>query len=371
MVKSIYTLAFSAFPGIATRRFEQLVLHFASAKNAWTAEDADIIAVLKPAIGQKFCEFRKTFDIEKYAAEIAQKHIQWFVPKDTEYPSLLKKLVHPPFILFAKGNVPLLQNNKTIGVVGTRKVTEYGRQVTEMFVRDLVQNNFTIVSGMALGVDGIAHTTALANGGKTIAVLGSGVDIPTPREHANVYRSILENNGLIVSTFSPGEDASKGSFPARNAIIAGLSLGVVLTEGAADSGSLITADYARKFGRLLFAVPGQITSHLSQGTNKLIQEGAVAVSSVSDIIEHLHDIIPDLIGDPKGMDSRLHGNDKIKKAETKEEQEVLDLLEKSGPLHFDEIVRYSGKDSKKIGSLLSLLELQGVIQSNSEGKYYL
>lgn len=356
----MYVLAFSAFSGIGTRRFEQLIARFGSAENAWKASENNIIAVLKPVLGQKFCEFRKTFSPEKYAEEIAKRDIQWLTPADTAYSVLLKKLDHPPFILFAKGAIALLQNEKAIGVVGTRKVTDYGKQVTEMFVRDLVAHDFTIVSGMALGVDGIAHKQTCKNNGKTIAVLGSGVDVPTPREQYGLYTEILENKGLIVSTFSPGKDASTGSFPARNAIIAGLSLGILVTEGAETSGSLITASFAKKFGRFLFAVPGQITSNLSKGTNSLIKNGAVPVSSATDIL----DTLGIMETQKKLVSSANHiGLSPI-------ERQILALLE-NGPLHFDEIVRYSGKDSKNVGSFLSLMELKGIIRSNSEGKYFL
>ncbi|HSD98791.1 MAG TPA: DNA-processing protein DprA [Patescibacteria group bacterium] len=383
MNEKIYTLGFSAFSGIGTKRFEKLVAAFESAGNAWETDEKDIIAILGKALGEKFAEFRKTFNLEKYAEKVREKGIIWLVPEDEEYPKLLKQLnnavaggssdgkIHDdgsriksgmtkaPFILFAKGNVSLLSDEKTIGIVGTRKVTDYGRQVTEMFTRELVASGFTIISGMALGVDGIAHEEVIKNKGKTIAVLGSGVDFPTPREHTFLYQKILENNGLIVSTFRPGEIPSKGSFPARNAIIAGLSHGILVTEGAADSGSLITAGYAKKFDRFLFAVPGQITSQLSKGTNNLIKEGAIAVSSVSDILDRLG-----IIGNVKTQAP----NPKKQKGETKEEQEIVDLLE-NGPLHFDEIVRTIGKDSKDIGSILSLMELKGLVKNTHDGKY--
>lgn len=377
----MYALGFSAFSGIGTKRFEKLVDVFGSAENAWTAD----VHLLQKAIGQltakRFDTFRKTFDVKKYAEEVNKKGIYWFVPKDAEYPPLLKQLnnvipaqagiqeygsriksgmTRTPFILFAKGNLSLLQNDTTIGIVGTRKVTSYGQEVTEMFTRDLVHHNFVIVSGMALGVDGIAHKTALKENGKTIAVLGSGVDVPTPREHAQLYEQILENNGLIVSTFNPGEDANVGSFPARNAIIAGLSRGILVTEGAVDSGSLITAQYAKTFDRFLFSVPGQITSQLSKGTNNLIKQGAVPVGSAQEIL--------DTLGIMETQNEKQTARPRM--SLTKEEQKIFDLLEKE-PLHFDEIVRTIGKDSKEIGSVLSLMELKGILKTDSEGKYFL
>lgn len=361
MDEKIYTLGFAAFPGIGTIRFEKLVAVCGSAQKAWYATDSELIKILGNAVGKKFSEFRKTFNGEKYAKEVAKKDMYLFTPKDKEYPVLLKELSHPPFILFVKGNISLLQNDKTIGVVGTRKVTSYGREVTEMFVADLVAQDVTIVSGMALGVDGIAHTTAVKNNGATIAVLGSGVDRPTPREHVNLYENILEHHGLIVSTFAPGEDASIGSFPARNAIIAGLSQAILVTEGAETSGSLITAQYAKKFDRFVFSVPGQITSHLSKGTNNLIKNGAIAVTSAGEILDRLG-----IIGFQKSRESE---NQKVRLSGSPEELSIVSILEQNGPLLFDEIVRKIGKDSKSIGSLLSLMELKGMIASDSDGKY--
>lgn len=272
----------------------------------------------------------------------------------------------PPFVLYVKGNVSLLQNSKTIGIVGTRKVTDYGREVTESLTRNLVKEGFVIVSGLALGVDGIAHQTTLENHGQTIAVLGSGVNVCTPREHQNLYDAILAKGGAIVSAFRPGEAAGVGSFPARNKIIAALSQAVVVTEGAEDSGSLLTARDAQRLGRPVFSVPGPITSYLSKGTNNLIKQGVTPISEVSDIIKALH-YSSNVARSSKGSSS--HSVSTVK-GDTKEEQEILDALENE-PLHFDEIVRRIGKDSKTVGSLLSLLELKGMIKSNREGKYRL
>ena len=368
MLNDMYTLGFAAFPGIGTIRFKKLVAACGSPQKAWNSSKTALSAILGKMLAEKFVNFRASFDVASYAQTIKQKGIEYVVPTDTMYPHLLQQIPHPPFILFAKGNISLLQETHALGVVGTRKVTDYGQEVTELFVRDLVAQGFVIVSGMALGVDGIAHKTALANNGKTIAVLGSGVDVPMPREHAYLYQNILEKNGLIVSTFAPGEGASKGSFPARNAIIAGLTQGILVTEGAEDSGSLITAAYAKKFGRPIFAVPGRITSHLSEGTNNLIKQGAYAVSSASDIIGSLG-YASSRVRSLSGTSSSSRFAQPVK-GDTKEEQKILDLLANES-LHFDEIVRKIGKDSKSIGSLLSLMELKGAIKSLSDGRYAL
>lgn len=363
MIEKIYILGISKFLGIGPKRFQKLINKFKSAKNIWHAGRSDLKDEFG-IIGNKFYEFKENFDLENYDRQLREKDIKYFIQSENLYSQLLKKIPNPPIILFAKGNTKLLNSYPTIGIVGTRKVTEYGREVTEMFTKSLVRNNFVIVSGMALGVDGIAHEVALRNNGLTIAVLGGGVDMPTPAEHAGLYREILNNNGLIVSTFSPGEDAHKGSFPARNEIIAGFSQSLLVTEGAEDSGSLITANFAKKFNRLVFAVPGQITSQLSKGTNNLIKNGAIPVSSTQDILDTLG-----IINFRKTQINQINSEiQKIRQSDNPIEQSILSLLE-SGPLHFDKIVRTIGKDSSFVGSLLSLMELKGMIISNSKGEY--
>ncbi|HEX7041786.1 MAG TPA: DNA-processing protein DprA [Patescibacteria group bacterium] len=360
MSEDFYYLGFSVFPGIGPANFNKLLEYFGTAQKAWKAEHSDLTQVLGEVLGQKFIDFRKNFSLEKYAEDLAKKDIHYVCFFNKNYPKLLSIIPKAPFILYYKGNDSLLQKDKTIGIVGTRKVTDYGRQVTEMLTSNLVMNDFVIISGLALGVDGIAHKEALKNKGNTIAVLGSGVDRPTPREHINLYNEILEGGGLIVSTFVPGEDASKGSFPARNGTIAGLSQGILVTEGASDSGSLITAEYARKFNRPLFAVPGPITSDVSKGTNNLIKNGAIPVSDSGEILDRLGIM---------GTQVKIQ-NAKVKnlKGDTVEEKEVLDMLQ-NGALHFDDIVRKMEKDSKTVGSILSLMELKGFVRILSDGKY--
>ena len=200
------------------------------------------------------------------------------------------EIPNPPFVLFGKGlKFQDLQDefSKTIGVVGSRKPTYYGQEITEKFSSDLSVSGFTIVSGLALGVDAISHESALKNGGKTIAVLGCGVDCCTPNTNQNIYDKIIAGNGCVISEVPLSYMPGKGLFPARNRIIAGLSQAVLVTEGAEDSGSLITADFAFKFFRKVFAVPGPINSALSKGPYKLIEKGAKLVTSAQNIIDEL------------------------------------------------------------------------------------
>lgn len=204
---------------------------------------------------------------------------------DKIYPESLKNIPDPPKVLYCLGNLEVLRKN--IAVVGTRQITKYGQFVTAKLVKELVENNITIVSGMALGVDGVAHRTALENGGKTVAVLGAGVDVIYPREHKDLYNSILESGNLLISEVPPGTLVERKLFPARNRIISGLSEAVLITEAAIDSGSLITARMALEQGKEVLAVPGPITSKYSEGTNYLLKQGAKLVTSVEDILETL------------------------------------------------------------------------------------
>ena len=360
MLENLYYLGFSIFPGIGPALFDKLINRFASAQNAWRASEKDLLEVLQKKLVEEFITFRKKFDLQKYEKELKNKEIGYVTLIDEDYPKLLHQIKKPPIVVFFKGDRSLFGNTKTISVVGTRSITQYGKDVTQMLTKDLVDQGFIIVSGLALGVDGVAHKVCLDAGGKTIAVLGNGVDICTPSNHQKLYERILEQQGLIVSTVPPGEEPNKGSFPARNKIIAGLSRGVILTEGAADSGALYTADFAKDMGRPVFAVPGPITSRLSAATTTLLKTGATLVSNSQDVVDRL------------GIMTHVKTkNFHIKSlGDTSEEQEILDLLENES-LHFNEIVRKIGKDSKAIGSLLSLMELKGIVKSLSDGKYSL
>lgn len=238
--------------------------------------------------------------------------------------------------------------------------------MTGLLVSDLAASGCVIVSGLAMGVDAAAHRATITAGGKTIAVLGSGADICTPAENASLYDKILESGGAVISENPLGMMPMKGSFPSRNRIIAGLSLGVLVTEGAADSGSLVTANDAFANNRKVFAVPGPITSSVSKGPISLIVRGVKMVLSAKDIINELG------IKNPSGGEVRHgrheSGNDKKKKITglSKEEEKISDLLQDQS-LHFDEMVKRTGFKPSKLGTLLSLMEVKRLIKSLDAG----
>lgn len=202
------------------------------------------------------------------------------------FPERLKQSeVAAPFAFYYKGNLELL-NTDCIAIVGTRAVSSYGKRMTEKFTKELVDNGFTTVSGLATGVDGIVHEVTLDNNGKTIAVLGSGHNYVNPVSHTDLYNRIIDNGGLVISEYKPDVTATKFTFPERNRLISGLSKGVLVIEAGEKSGSLITANFALEQGRDVFAVPGNLDSSRSVGTNNLIYSGAIMVRSGNDICSH-------------------------------------------------------------------------------------
>lgn len=364
MEERFFWLGWSQVPQIGPARFTAVLETFGNAEDAWNATEKELLPVLKPALTAQFFDFRETFSLEEYLEKMQKAKISFLTLEDKNYPLLLKQIKSPPFVLFYKGDEKMLkqvQHDTCIGIVGTRKITDYGRQVTESITTELVDAGSVVVSGLAMGVDAVAHQTTVDNEGKTIAVLGCGVDCCYPRENQRIYENILDSGGLVVSEYGIGQQPTVGSFPSRNRIIAGLSLGVLVTEGAADSGALITAKDAIAMDRKVFAVPGPVTSSLSQGTYQLIKSGAVVVSSGKEILDELG--IPT---SPFG----LRGAGKSIKGDNKDEQKVLDLLSEQ-ELHFDELVRKTKIDSRELGTILSMMEMKGMIKTLSAGFFSL
>ncbi len=362
MKERFYYLSFSLVNGIGPKRFENLLKHFKTAEKAWQSNPEKLKELgFSDFVIKNFEKTKETLDIRFYIQKLKVKKVSFIALCDEGYPELLKTIPNPPIVLFIKGNIKAVGFKKTIGIVGTRKITNYGREVTDIFSKELSLSGFTVVSGLAMGVDSQAAQSAIEAGGRTIAVLGNGVDICVPSTNEGLYDRILDGYGIIVSEFPLGFSPTKGSFPSRNRIIAGLSLGVLVTEGAKDSGSLITADWAFKYKRKVFAVPGPITSYLSVAPLKLIERGAKLVTSANDICKELKIQSPEL--KVKRQKIRVQNV-------TKEERQILELLENES-LHFDEIVRRLKFEPSLIGSTLSILEVKGIVESFEGGFYRL
>lgn len=359
-----YHLGFSAFPGIGPLRFKLLLKYFGTAQKAWLAGEKDLLKIgLGEKLTQHFLKFRQDFSLTEYQKKITDLKINVITLNDKLYPKLLKEIPGAPFLLYIRGNIEILGKlGPTIAVVGTRLITSYGEAVTRQLTADLVSRGFIIVSGMAYGVDTVAHQTAIDTGGQTIAVLGCGVDVIHPRSNTTLYWKIIKKYGLVISEFPIGQFAAKGLFPARNRIISGLSLGTVVTEGAADSGALITARFALEQGREVFAVPGPITSSLSKGPTSLLKQGAKLVTEVKDILEELN--IKNIQINPAF--AKAMGGRQLSKDLSDEEKKIIEILRNEN-LHFDDLIRLTKIESAKLSGILTILEIKKIIKNFSDG----
>jgi DNA processing protein len=357
--EKLFWLAFSAFEGIGSKRFALLKNYFGSAKKAWEAKERDLLAVgLGPSLTAKLIEFRKKFDFRSYFLRLREKKIGALLLEGEKYPKSLKKIDNPPFVLYVKGEIKL-KDDLALAVVGTRLMTGYGGQVTESLVTELVSAGLVIVSGLARGVDTIAHQSALKASGRTIGVLACGLDLCYPPENEKLVEEIIAGRGAVVSEFPLGSPPLPGNFPARNRIISGLSLGTVVIEGARRSGALITARHAAEQGREVFAVPGPVTSRFSAGPAHLIKMGAKLVFETRDILEELD------------LEPKISFSVSKKKiiSESPEEEMLLSLIRDEGK-HLDQLVRESGFDTAKVASIMTMLEIKGKVR-NLGGMMYI
>jgi DNA processing protein len=277
------------------------------------------------------------------------------------YPARLRTIADPPPFLYVKGNI-LTDDDKAVAIVGSRSASEYGRRVARDLARGLVSLGFTVVSGMARGIDGSAHESALQAGGRTIAVLGSGVERAYPAEHETLYRRIGEN-GAVLSELPIGTRPLAFNFPARNRLISGLSLGVVVVEATEKSGSLITATLAVEQGREVFAVPGEVGSSRSRGAHRLIRQGAKLVESVDDIIEEIAPQLLDRIGSATQRAPRVLPQNASDATRT-----IFALLQEN-TLQVDQVIERTGMSAAQVLETLLDLELQGLLRQ-LPGKIY-
>jgi len=279
-------------------------------------------------------------------------------PKDKTWPKLLSEIPNPPKKLYCRGNLKLLRSD-CFGIVGSRKYTPYGQEAVQSVIGGLIDVGFVIVSGLALGIDGIAHQTTIEFGGKTIAVLGSGIDDKTiyPRNHIRLATEILKKDGLIISEYPAGFRATEWTFPQRNRIISGLSRGILVVEADQSSGALITAQYALEQNRDVFAIPGSIFSAKSIGPNSLIRRGAKLVASARDIINEY------------GYDQELFNKKRQTTTDDPTENKIFELLNDGAAMSVDRIVELSNIQVPKIMATLSILEITGRIKNLGNGKY--
>ena len=274
--------------------------------------------------------------------------------RSAEYPPRLREIPGPPKRLYCVGDTSLL-NERSIGVVGSRKNTVYGKNVALMIGRRLAESGITVTSGLALGIDAYSHEGALEADGKVIGVLGSGIDQMGPQRNRDLMKRGLEKGGLVVSEYPPDEPAYKGYFPARNRIISGLSEAVVIVEAGLNSGSLITAKHAAEQGRTVYAVPGNINSQSSIGANLLIRDGAIPLVIIDDLIR---DVGADTSRRPEA--AAAMGPD---------EKKVLEIVDLMSGATIDEIVSGTGFESRKVNAVVTVMEIKGIVESYA-GRIY-
>lgn len=355
-----YYLAFSYFLGIGPIRFKQLISHFGDPKKAYEADQKELEKILGEKLTERFLKFRQNFSADSILEEMFKKNIQVLTQEDNDYPEQLRQIPDPPICLYLLGNKKILNQKNLLAIVGSRKPTSYGLQIAESFAFELTQYGLIIVSGMALGIDSAAHWAAIKAKGKTIAVLGCGVDIIYPPSNKNLYQKIIENQGAIVSEFPPAHKVLKGLFIARNRIISGLCQGVMVVEGTKDSGALITASYAASQGREVFAPPSPINSPLSEAPNLLLKQGAKVVTSIFDILEEFN------------IKTKIKEKDKksiLEKFSGLEKEILKELLNEAKTA--DELAITLNQPIDKILNSLSLLEIERIIGKNQEGKFFI
>jgi DNA processing protein len=366
-----YLNALNSIPNIGAVTLRCLKEHFGSYEAAWYASEAELKEVngLGEVKLRSILWKRPSLNPDRELEKLVRNEIWAITEDDSAYPALLKEISHPPVILYGRGDPALLQDTRTdtnsnndtnrheqsnvlLAVVGTRKPTHYGLEAAEKITYALARAGITIVSGLAIGIDARAHEAVLDAGGKTIAVLGSGVNYDSifPPENRGLARRIIEGGGTIISEYAPGTPAMRGHFPARNRIIAGLSRGLLVAEAREKSGARISARLALEANREVFAVPGSIFSFTSRYPNMLIQEGAKLVLQAEDILQELGVEYTNNIKERRWQD-RLK----------EEDQKILSILEE--PLSVDLIKERSGLDTPTVIASISMLELKGYIRN--------
>jgi DNA processing protein len=354
----IYLIWLSRIDGIGIKKIDILLGAFGSAENVFRAQKLDF-AELKGVTAvnvETILASQKKEILERYYYELKKLNIKYVSKFNENYPKELLKISDPPVGLYVLGEIP--KSEFALGVVGSRRCTGYGVSIAEKFSYDLAKKNVTIISGMARGIDSFALKGALAAGGKTIAVLGCGVDICYPPENKALREKVI-SSGAVVSEYPPNTPPLPAYFPIRNRIISGISKGVLIVEAGYKSGAIITATCAADQGREIFAVPGNITSEYSAGSNALIKDGAIPVTTPNDIIGTIGVVYKD-----------EKNNNIYTKREllSPEEQNVFEMISDE-PINFEELTAKSKSDLNELSCLLTELELKGYINKLAGSRY--
>ena len=350
-------MALNCHPKIGGQTLKKILAAFDdNMEKAWQAKESELKYRLDQKIVDLIVESRNSYKPDKEIAKLKRLNIGYITIFDKEYPAQLKELPDAPAILYVKGDVDILKL-PSLAIVGSRKFTQYGKLMANKLAKDVSDAGLVVVSGLALGIDAVAHQATLEVQGKTIGVLGCGLNQIYPIANSNLAKEVVNTGGVIISELSPGTPPLKQNFPARNRIIAGLSLGTLVIEAAEESGSLITALSALEYNREVFAVPGNVNSETSIGTNRLIQKGAKLVINADDIFDELNIEVKSNQQKAKALAPR-----------TDEEEMILELISRDGAV-IDKIVQQSGLNIIVISTTLTIMEMKGMVE-NVGGIYH-
>ncbi|MEZ4520462.1 MAG: DNA-processing protein DprA [Thermomicrobiales bacterium] len=351
-----YWVGFHRISGVGSATLLALKESFGSLQVAWEASAADLRAVgLNQNAASAIAQSRREIDLEREMERIRQAGVRILTIDDPDYPRLLREIPHAPAVLYIRGELQP-EDELALAMVGTRKATAYGADMARRFAHDLGRSDVTVVSGLALGIDTVAHHAAIDAGGRTIAVLGSGVDVVYPSRNRKLAESVV-NHGALVSEYPLGTRPDARNFPARNRIISGLSRGVLVVEAPAKSGALITASFAADQGRDVYAIPGSARSPASSGCHNLIRDGATLVTSARQILEELLVEV-----------SRAAVQTRLELPEAPDERALYNLIG-AEPRHIDELCHASGLPIQETSGALVALELKGLVRQQGSGYY--
>ena len=351
-----YWIGFNLVKGIGPVRLEKLLQYFGDIQTAWEARSYQIQAAgLNETLLQRMIDIRNRVSLDVLEQEINSQGIKVLTWDDPEYPDRLRQITQSPFVLYIKGEIDT-DDIWSVAIIGTRRYSAYGQQVAENLSHTLAHNGITIISGLARGIDGIAHKAALAAGGRTIAVLGSGLDKLYPPEHRDLA-NLISKQGALISDYPLGTPPDGSNFPPRNRIISGLSKCIIVIEAGEKSGALITATYAAEQGKEVFSVPGKITSPMSRGTNLLIKQGAHPLLDPQDVLDMLN---MTLVAEQRVIRKGLPEDPK---------EAVLYQTVGDEPLHVDEISSLVDMPIEEVTSTLALMELKGMVRKTFGMKY--
>ena len=351
MLENQYLVALSAFSYFGPERIALMLKYFKSAKEIWSAKNSEFVKIgINTQKILEFDNFRKNFDIDKYFKNLQKFGVCALTINDPNYPENLIGLKGMPHVLYVRGEY-LQSDSVSVAIVGTRAMTSYGREMSSRLASEFASFGITVVSGLALGIDAEAQRSALKAGGRTIAVLASGLDIISPYSNKALALELIKGNGALVSEYPLGHVPFRSDFALRNRLISAISQAVVVVEGRMKSGTFYTVNAAADQGRPVFAVPGQATSPASEAPNYLIQNGAKLITSAKDVIDELN--------------LQIKANSRnLKKIipEGENEAEILSALSVE-PLHLDEIVRILGLATAVVSARLTIMEMKGLIKN--------